>query len=45
MTTPPTDARAVLPVLVEPGPAYGWWEETPAQAARADRAWFDRDED
>ncbi|MFE7237199.1 hypothetical protein [Streptomyces sp. NPDC057580] len=21
------------------------WEETPAQAARADRAWFDRDHD
>ncbi|WP_272919252.1 hypothetical protein [Streptomyces sp. SID8352] len=33
----------------EPPPArrlpYGWWEESPAQAARYDRDWFDRDED
>jgi hypothetical protein len=42
---PPVD----VPELVEPGPAPGWWEETPAAAARADdRYWdslYDRDED
>lgn len=25
--------------------AADWWEEDPAEAARADRRWFDRDED
>lgn len=33
------------PPLVEPGPPADWWDETPAQAAAADRRWFDRDED
>lgn len=31
--------------LVEPGPPAGWWDETPAEVAAADRAHFDRDED
>jgi len=31
--------------LVEPGLAADWWDETPAEAARYDRAHFDRDED
>lgn len=30
---------------VEPGPPADWWEEDPAEAARADRLWFDRDEE
>lgn len=35
---PPAD-----PPLVEPGPAAGWWEETPEQAKRADEDyWADR---
>ena len=37
---PPAD-----PPLVEPGPVAGWWEETPAEAARYDRAHFDIDLD
>lgn len=42
MTAPqPTDD----PPLVEPGPPADWWDETPAQAARYDRAHFDRDEE
>lgn len=46
------DQRNVAaPPLVEPGPAPGWWDETPAEAARADDQWWtdrfdtDRDED
>jgi hypothetical protein len=35
--------RAAHPV--EPGPAAGWWEETPAEAADADRRYWNRDED
>ncbi len=31
--------------LVESGPAADWWDETPAQAVRYDRAHFNRDED
>lgn len=45
--TAPAEPPAVD--LVEPGPPPRWWEETPAEAARADdRYWdsrFDRDED
>lgn len=44
MTVPAEPAPTSGP-LVEPGRPYGWWEETPAQAARYDRDWFDRDED
>lgn len=48
MTAPPPSTPAVPP-LVEPGPAYGWWEDDPRAAARADdRYWddlYDRDED
>jgi hypothetical protein len=40
--TPPAGE---LPPLVEPGLLPGWWEETPAEAARYDRQHFDRDED
>ncbi|WP_329472720.1 hypothetical protein OIE75_29680 [Streptomyces sp. NBC_01723] len=41
MTAPPP-----TPPLVEPGPPGDWWDETPAQAAAADRRyWTDRDED
>lgn len=29
--------------LVEPGRPYGWWEETPAQAARYDREYWNED--
>lgn len=29
----------------ERGPAPDWWDETPAEAARYDRAHFERDED
>ncbi|MEU1443097.1 hypothetical protein [Streptomyces mirabilis] len=42
--TAPT-APAEVPPPVEPGPAPDWWVETPAEAARLDRAHFDRDED
>ena len=41
MASPP----APDPPLSEPDPAPGWWEETPAEAARYDRYWYDRDED
>ena len=41
MTAPPAPA----PPLVEPGPAPGWWDETPAEAARYDRWWGDNDYD
>jgi hypothetical protein len=49
-TAPVPEAVAAEPAtasepLVEPGRPYGWWEETPAQAARYDRMHFDRDED
>lgn len=40
MTARPTDAAP----LVEPGPAPGWWDETPAEAAAEDRRYFDRDD-
>ncbi|MET9445006.1 hypothetical protein [Streptomyces sp. NPDC006610] len=43
MVTP--TATAEDPPLSERGPAPGRWEETPAEAARWDRYWFDRDED
>ncbi|MFG3585101.1 hypothetical protein [Streptomyces sp. NPDC047990] len=42
MTTPADPADGDL---VEPGPPYDWWDETPAEAAAADRGWFERDED
>ena len=31
--------------MVEPGPATGWWDETPEQAADADRCYWNRAED
>jgi hypothetical protein len=42
MTAP---ASPAVDTPVEPGPADGWWEEDPAEAARWDRRHFDRDED
>lgn len=39
VTAPPEPPPGECP----PGPA--WWEETPAEAGRYDRYWFDRDED
>jgi hypothetical protein len=36
---PPED----LPELVEPGPAADSWDETPAQAAAADRRYWNED--
>ncbi|MEU0783523.1 hypothetical protein ABZ341_18355 [Streptomyces sp. NPDC006173] len=42
--TGPTPPPAEVPDLVEPGPPPRRWEETPAEAALADRYWFDRDE-
>jgi hypothetical protein len=33
------------PPLVEPGRAYGWWEDDPRTSARYDRAYWERDED
>ncbi|MEU8642263.1 hypothetical protein AB0C91_10130 [Streptomyces sp. NPDC048674] len=50
MTGPPSaPAEPAADHPVEPGPPPRWWEETPAEAARADdRYWdsrFDRDED
>ncbi|MFF9309930.1 hypothetical protein ACF1BS_03375 [Streptomyces sp. NPDC014748] len=41
MTAPPEPDQTEEPA--PPGPA--WWEETPAEAARYDRYWFDRDEE
>ncbi len=40
MTAPPPGSP-----LVEPGPPADWWDETPAECARYDRAHFDRDEE
>ncbi|WP_406227363.1 hypothetical protein [Streptomyces anthocyanicus] len=40
MTAPPPDDPPA-----EPGPAPDWWDETPAQAARYDRLYWERDED
>lgn len=41
MTALPTENA----LLAEPGPAPGWWEETPAEAARYDRLYWTKDED
>lgn len=38
-----TAAPEQSPEECPPGPA--WWEETPAEASRYDRYWFDRDEE
>lgn len=40
----PAETDTVEPVtdeLSEPGLSDGWWEETPAEAARYDRKYFD----
>ena len=41
----PNPAAPPAEPLVEPGPAPDWWDETPAEAARYDRAHFERDEE
>lgn len=47
MVTAPASPAVDTPV--EPGLPYGWWEEDPAEAARADDLYldslYDRDED
>ncbi|MEV7034609.1 hypothetical protein AB0N99_30810 [Streptomyces sp. NPDC093272] len=40
----PTVADPTAEQPAEPGPSYGWWDETPAEAGRQDRSWFDREE-
>lgn len=45
MTAPAESAPTAPDVpLAEPGLPYGWWDESPAEAARYDRYYFDRDE-
>lgn len=42
---PTARASTAVDTPAEPGPPYGWWEEDPAEAARADRRYWTRDED
>lgn len=40
---PNVDVESAVEPLVEPGLPYGWWEETPEQAARYDRMYWNED--
>jgi hypothetical protein len=37
--------QSLPPAADEPRPDPGWWDKTPAQAARYDRMYWNRDED